>query len=555
MPFKIKDVNEPFNNIQSILFETDIDALVAAYNGTGVESGCAVSAQGTPDMTVAVALGAVWVTSTRATVTAGNVTITAAASNPRIDLVVSNSSGVLSATAGTAAAEPVAPDIPASSTLLAMVFVPANATSIQSNYITDKRVVVGFPRIASTETISGTWTFSNLITANGGVTLTNTAVNFDTATVGPYLIKHGTDANALFLALRDNNTYPQLYMSKRGTPTGDIAAKIALFATDINASFVNYEYIHLDAQQNLSGNSDFQWIYTLESSIAGTGSYRSFHLWGFPAVIFDGGNQASPVGNMTVLLLRDTRTTAGTLDSPILMFRGRAYDTANHAADWQVYINPTTNAGVSNLLVRSRIDAAAYGTRLTLGDNGDLTIANNLLLSATGQVQFGTAAELHQWSQDARFLVLRHQTATTRTGLFIIPNGSPASIASQLTLEGLDTNSSTTNLERLQFVANVGDSFSIDSSAAGTGTLRSIRFTTGTTQALRLTTSSIPSVVISSEAALATTATDGFLYIPTMAGAPTGTPTSITGKVPIVFDTTNNRIYAYDTAWLSVTLT
>jgi hypothetical protein len=40
-------------------------------------------------------------------------------------------------------------------------------------------------------------------------------------------------------------------------------------------------------------------------------------------------------------------------------------------------------------------------------------------------------------------------------------------------------------------------------------------------------------------AALATTATDGFLYIPTCAGPPTGTPTAQTGTVALVYDTTN----------------
>jgi hypothetical protein len=46
-------------------------------------------------------------------------------------------------------------------------------------------------------------------------------------------------------------------------------------------------------------------------------------------------------------------------------------------------------------------------------------------------------------------------------------------------------------------------------------------------------------------AALATTATDGFLYIPTCAGTPTGTPTAITGLAPLVINTTNNKLYFY----------
>ena len=46
-------------------------------------------------------------------------------------------------------------------------------------------------------------------------------------------------------------------------------------------------------------------------------------------------------------------------------------------------------------------------------------------------------------------------------------------------------------------------------------------------------------------AALATTATDGFLYVPTCAGVPTGTPTSYNSTAPIVIDTTNHRLYFY----------
>lgn len=46
-------------------------------------------------------------------------------------------------------------------------------------------------------------------------------------------------------------------------------------------------------------------------------------------------------------------------------------------------------------------------------------------------------------------------------------------------------------------------------------------------------------------AALATSATDGFLYVPTCAGTPTGTPTTQTGTAPIVVDTTNHKLYFF----------
>jgi hypothetical protein len=61
--------------------------------------------------------------------------------------------------------------------------------------------------------------------------------------------------------------------------------------------------------------------------------------------------------------------------------------------------------------------------------------------------------------------------------------------------------------------------------------------------------------VLLSLAALATNATDGFTYIPTCAGTPTGTPTAQTGVKPIVYDTTNNKIWVYNGSWRGVVVT
>lgn len=46
-------------------------------------------------------------------------------------------------------------------------------------------------------------------------------------------------------------------------------------------------------------------------------------------------------------------------------------------------------------------------------------------------------------------------------------------------------------------------------------------------------------------AALAVGATDGFLYIPSCPGTPTGVPTAKTGRIPIVVDSTNHKLYFY----------
>jgi hypothetical protein len=63
------------------------------------------------------------------------------------------------------------------------------------------------------------------------------------------------------------------------------------------------------------------------------------------------------------------------------------------------------------------------------------------------------------------------------------------------------------------------------------------------TERARIT--STGNVVAGGSVALATTATDGFLYVPTCAGTPTGVPTAITGMAPIVVNTTNNKLYFY----------
>lgn len=52
------------------------------------------------------------------------------------------------------------------------------------------------------------------------------------------------------------------------------------------------------------------------------------------------------------------------------------------------------------------------------------------------------------------------------------------------------------------------------------------------------------------KAPIATDATEGFLYIPMCAGTPTGTPSlGLTGHVPLIYDSTNNRLYVYDGGW------
>lgn len=186
MPFIIPDHDESFDDNQSIWFETDIAILVAGVAGVGPVSGCGVTAQGSPDMTVAIAAGTIRIASgALVTVSSGNGTIsTADATNPRIDLVSASDSGTKTVTAGTAAASPKPPDLPSGHIALAMVYVPANDTTIASNQITDKRAMQLLKPGHEYEYQEGTSDVSITATAEGSATtiITADAVTFDGAT-------------------------------------------------------------------------------------------------------------------------------------------------------------------------------------------------------------------------------------------------------------------------------------------------------------------------------------------------------------------------------------
>ena len=180
MAFTILNKGSGLHDNQSEIDKVDIDILVAGLAGDGVVSGCAVTAQGVPDMTVAVAAGTVRIGGIEVTVTGGNVTIGAAdATNPRFDLVVVNNAGTKSVVAGTAAAEggtpgPVFPAIPANSDVLAAVYVPAADTAIGSTQITDKRVVVrgeGAGAGVTTDQSTTSTSYADLTTPGPAVTV------------------------------------------------------------------------------------------------------------------------------------------------------------------------------------------------------------------------------------------------------------------------------------------------------------------------------------------------------------------------------------------------
>lgn len=108
-----------------------------------------------------------------------------------------------------------------------------------------------------------------------------------------------------------------------------------------------------------------------------------------------------------------------------------------------------------------------------------------------------------------------------------------------------------TNFESLSmgFASNV---FTISSVKGGSGTVRDIRMAIGGVNKIRLD-SNANVILADSGSALATGATNGFVYVPNCAGTPTGVPASLpTGATPMIYDTTANKIWFYNGSWRGV---
>ena len=124
-----------------------LSTLRSAAGGTYVSSGCGVTAQSSPNMTVQVASGTVQSAGSTVSVsTVSSLTIAAASATDRIDMVVVSSSGTVSVTQGTPCGTagwvhtsvgnpPVMPRVPTNFVPLAAIYVASTTTTITNSNI------------------------------------------------------------------------------------------------------------------------------------------------------------------------------------------------------------------------------------------------------------------------------------------------------------------------------------------------------------------------------------------------------------------------------------
>lgn len=205
-------------------------------------------------------------------------------------------------------------------------------------------------------------------------------------------------------------------------------------------------------------------------------------------------------------------------------------------------------------MISGEIDVLA-GNQTTSVVSGNLTVNGNLVVLGTSPtvstVTFGAGPTIKgDFSNATAALRTSAQTSTLNgdTIFGVVPNGT--STTSRL---GLYNANSPLNCGTL-FVTMSSTIAAISSNHIGSGTTLPLQISVGSNSTVRLDVNGNLAVGLPS---VATTATSGFLYVSSMAGAPTGSVSGSVnpGYVPMVVDTTDSKLYFnIGGTWKSVTL-
>ncbi len=199
--------------------------------------------------------------------------------------------------------------------------------------------------------------------------------------------------------------------------------------------------------------------------------------------------------------------------------------------------------------------STTWAERVRLDQGGKMTIGNAVGTQSGGQTVVTTATPMLQITDTALtglidLISAGGATATSSFLSFTKNRGTtPASVATVVSGDFLGfisfTGANGTNVQQAAYI--LGSSDGVPSATSMPGRLSFATTPAGSNgSTLRMWIDNKGSVAIGDNSStLATGATDGFLYIPTCAGTPTGAPTAHTGTAPIIINTTNNKLYFY----------
>jgi len=241
----------------------------------------------------------------------------------------------------------------------------------------------------------------------------------------------------------------------------------------------------------------------------------------------------------------------------------------------------TTYDSGAPIVFMTNANGSSSNERMRIAGNGTITLATYPVITAgtAGRIPYATTAGQLTDSASLQFDATNVQVGIGGTPSYHVHAQGSSNAGHEICAHASGSGSGTyaafrlrTSTQTENFISVAGTGFTTAGFiaaqdmqvAAASGRLniltignQPIRFFTNSTSSYTTTTErmSIDGAgnVVVGRAALATSATDGFLYIPTCAGAPTGTPTTKTGMVPLIFDTTNNNLYIYNGGWKKTT--
>ena len=416
-------------------------------------------------------------------------------------------------------------------------------------------------------------------------TLTNTAtIVQDVTTPGEVLLNLnlvGGDASI-------NTGTGALTVSKIGGNAVTLGGALTIsgaFGTTLTVTNTTAVTLPVSGTLAILGANTFTALQTITQGSANAGILAStgYSLTGSNATsLLSLAGTVNTTGNPSILSCAITNTAAGATTKYLNLLAGAGGATSIYSVDLsgnaiqaglQTITQASANAGV---LASTGYSLTGSNATSMVNLAGTVNTSGNpdiIKIAVTNTAAGATTKILHLLAGAAGatniFGVDLSGNVTLAGSLQIAGNGiytSPA--AATLQLGAADAASPVAQTLQVQSVVagtsnTAGANFTIAGSL-GTGTgaggqiiLRTApASTTGTTQnalstAVTITTpvaGQLPSIVLGS-AALATTATDGFLYVQTCAGTPTGVPTAFTGRTALIYDTSAHQFWIYDGGW------